>query len=357
MSHILRVIFAVRVIILFVFWLSQRPKNNIDYIRFGVEHKPAELNLKRTITSILSYVKNKRFFQVYSLFEDNYSKKLFINLLIFKTLGSKHVKLPLNNEKFWTDYTSIDQNYKNIENSDTVGRFSLNHYSVPFANTNINLIAHPLSILNTFLLQQYQYNRNGLKIGVEPGDIIIDGGACWGDTALYFAKEAGKNGAVYSFEFGKENLRVFEKNLSLNSILGKNIFLKKLAIWDKSGEIIEFDEGGPGTSLFREASVNSAKVTTTTIDDFVKNDSLLSVDFIKMDIEGAESAAITGAKESIIKFKPKLAISVYHSMKDFCYIPLMLANISNEYSLGYKFYLDHFTLYDEETVLFCISDK
>ena len=68
----------------------------------------------------------------------------------------------------------------------------------------------------------------------------------------------------------------------------------------------------------------------------------------KRDIEGAELAALKGAEQSIRRFKPDMAITVYHTLTDFWEIPKYL----NSLCLDYEFYLRHFTIYDEETVLF-----
>jgi hypothetical protein len=72
------------------------------------------------------------------------------------------------------------------------------------------------------------------------------------------------------------------------------------------------------------------------------------VDYIKMDIEGAGFAALEGARETIRKFKPKLAISVYHSLGDFARIPSFLSGIG----VPYRFFHSHATIHEEETVLF-----
>ena len=93
--------------------------------------------------------------------------------------------------------------------------------------------------------------------------------------------------------------------------------------------------------------------TTISIDDFVNNNGLEKVDFIKMDIEGAECSALEGAVETIMKFKPKLAIAIYHSMDDMVNIP----NWINDLNLGYKLYLGHYTIHAEETVIFAKAEK
>lgn len=55
--------------------------------------------------------------------------------------------------------------------------------------------------------------------------------------------------------------------------------------------------------------------------------------FIKMDIEGSEQMALLGAKKTIIRNKPKLAICIYHSDEDMIKIPLMIHEMVPEYKL------------------------
>ena len=54
----------------------------------------------------------------------------------------------------------------------------------------------------------------------------------------------------------------------------------------------------------------------TTVDDYV-NDNNLDVGLIKVDIEGAEPLFLEGAKQTIIKQRPVLLLSIYHSAHDF----------------------------------------
>lgn len=74
------------------------------------------------------------------------------------------------------------------------------------------------------------------------------------------------------------------------------------------------------------------------------------VTFIKMDIEGSEYNALLGAKETICKYKPKLAISVYHKKDDLWKIPSLIL----EYNPDYKLYLRHYSFGYAETVLYAV---
>ena len=82
-------------------------------------------------------------------------------------------------------------------------------------------------------------------------------------------------------------------------------------------------------------------MASITLDDFVRVEGTRKIDFIKMDIEGAELSALQGAKETLRIFRPDLAIAVYHSLPDFWRIPQYL----DELGLGYRFYLRHFTIH------------
>jgi hypothetical protein len=112
-----------------------------------------------------------------------------------------------------------------------------------------------------------------------------------------------------------------------------------------------FKDRGPSTNLeFERESVDGAE--TISIDDYVARQGLTRVDFIKMDIEGAEDAALSGAAETIRRFRPKLAISAYHKPDDMIVLPRRIRSILPAYS----FYLEHYTIHQEETVLYATAN-
>ena len=93
-------------------------------------------------------------------------------------------------------------------------------------------------------------------------------------------------------------------------------------------------------------------VDVTTMDKFCEERNVLP-DFIKMDIEGAELAALKGGIKTITKCRPQLAISIYHSGEDFINIPLYLKdNLKN-----YAFRLGHYSPKLSETVLYAIPNE
>jgi len=78
----------------------------------------------------------------------------------------------------------------------------------------------------------------------------------------------------------------------------------------------------------------------------------MSPTFISMDIEGAELRALEGAKKTITKSRPALAICVYHSVDHLWTIPRWI----NALGLGYRFWLRNYCSFTSETVLYAYSD-
>lgn len=74
------------------------------------------------------------------------------------------------------------------------------------------------------------------------------------------------------------------------------------------------------------------------------------VTFIKMDIEGAEYNALLGAAETIKRYKPKLAICIYHKPSDRWELPMLILELNP----SYRFYLDCYGVSGGEVVLYAI---
>ena len=84
--------------------------------------------------------------------------------------------------------------------------------------------------------------------------------------------------------------------------------------------------------------------------DSIDRVSVEPVTFIKMDVEGAEYQGILGARNMIAKYKPKLAICVYHKPEDIWELPQLIHEIRSDY----VFYLRHYSFGDVETVLYAV---
>ncbi|KKL21432.1 hypothetical protein LCGC14_2445530, partial [marine sediment metagenome] len=259
-----------------------------------------------------------------------------------------------NTNILWKFSNSFFEKLYDSNQTIKVGKYSLKLFDLKPIGFPIKVYNVNVGIVYSFLLEQYRYNHNKI-IEVQKEDIVIDAGGCWGDTALYFASKTGNFGKVFSFEFLERNLKIFNKNLNLNLNLKEIIEIINNPIWkDSNREINYYEDGVSGVVFFNNNKKKlSQKLITISIDDFVKEKNLRKIDFIKMDIEGAEIAALLGAKETLTKYRPKLAISVYHDIDHYYKIP----NYINSLNLNYKFYLDHFSMNRAETILFGIVPK
>lgn len=106
---------------------------------------------------------------------------------------------------------------------------------------------------------------------------------------------------------------------------------------------------GGGSSIICDDG--EVSISAVTIDETIRKGD--KVTFIKMDVEGAELESLKGAKEIIIRDKPKLAISIYHKPEDMAAIPLYIKRLVPKY----KFYIRHHSNGSSETVLYAIMEE
>lgn len=149
---------------------------------------------------------------------------------------------------------------------------------------------------------------------LKPGMFVIDGGAYTGDTAEIFSGYIGDSGKVYAFEPTEANFKKLkEKHLQNCECIQKGLYDRECNL-----EFVQFDNNG-AANTFAESALKwgDAKQVLLTpvisIDKFVEDNHIPHIDFIKMDIEGMELSALKGAENTIRKFKPNMAICIYHN--------------------------------------------
>lgn len=175
-------------------------------------------------------------------------------------------------------------------------------------------------------------------------EIIVDAGAYDGTTAIQFLEWGGdKVKHIYSFEFDPVNAAKCEENLKPYA---DKVTLIKKGTWDKDEVICAEASGSTGSSVISEGNT---EVQLASIDSELAG---VPVTFIKMDVEGAELKSLIGAKNTIIKNRPRLAICVYHKPEDIYEIPGYILSLVPEY----KFYLRHYASNEWETVLYAYCE-
>lgn len=275
-------------------------------------------------------------------------RKKYIQCLAYRLFGRGMVTLPMS-EEYYQKANFVQS--KCVKRDDANNDFCKEMFDLSdlgYPQTRLWLSA--FSVMITFMEQQYAYSD---ICRVLPGDYVIDAGGCYGDTALYFASLTGNEGKVYVFEFVPTNIKMMQKNLDLNHSIKDIINIIPYPLDEISNNKLFFIDSGPSSKVIGEYKKGYQEVRTKSIDDLVFGTSdhhIEKVDFIKMDIEGAELAALKGAIKSIKKFKPKLAICVYHKLEDFYEIPLFIGSLGVEY----KFYFDYYTPVGFEMMLYCV---
>ena len=307
-----------------------------------------------TIKNILNYYKAKSLLQeldlrglewTYNELCDEYSREIMLKIVTFKLFENVKLRLPLYYDKTFNRLSMYEKQML-IDDEEInlwMDIIKLKKYDLRTIGYDIKMWLNFEAIFLDFMNEQYAYSD---KIKVEKGDYVIDGGACYGDTALYFAAKS--ESKVFSFEFLGENIDIFNKNMDLNPKYKDNITLVKKPLSQKSGDKLFVVPNRPGTSVSEVKTDDSEEFETISIDDFVKQNNIEKIDFIKLDVECSEVSVLKGAVNTIRKFKPKLAICVYHKKDDLWTIPQLIKEILPEYNL----HLDNHTIMSNETVMY-----
>lgn len=150
---------------------------------------------------------------------------------------------------------------------------------------------------------------------IKKGDYILEAGAYTGLFTVFASKKVGKTGKIISFEPDPYNRIMLQRNLDLNKV--KNVVLVKKGLFSRDAKL-PFDIQSIGSNIVSlntpfhdRKTINTIQVTTA--DKELKQLKITRIDFVTMDIEGAEIEAIQGFKETIKNNRGiQFAIASYH---------------------------------------------
>jgi FkbM family methyltransferase len=160
---------------------------------------------------------------------------------------------------------------------------------------------------------------------VRTNDIVLD---CGANVGVYtrVALDAGAR-LVVAIEPAPENVECLRRNLAAEIAAGRVIIYEK-GVWDKDDFLtINVAPGNQAADSFVISTKDfqtGQRLPLTTIDKLTAELKLERVDYIKMDIEGAEQRAILGARETLRRFRPRLSLSSYHLPEDPHKIPQLV---------------------------------
>lgn len=184
---------------------------------------------------------------------------------------------------------------------------------------------------------------------------VIEGGVFDGANTAVFAVEARGSGCIYGFE---PNLGDAAQSRLLSIPADAAVIkLYSLALWSHRA-VLSFYKNSQnlaGARIVLESSdlQELIEVPAISIDEFVTENMVQKVDYIKLDVEGAELDVINGAVNTLQRDRPQLAICIYHKKEHLFSIPLYLDSILT----GYHYYIGHYSPTFWDTVWYAVPKE
>lgn len=279
-----------------------------------VDLKELEFQLKRTFFSIINPL------QFFNYFSDDFGSYFFL------TKGENYLK---EEKKFQDVYSLLeDEISKNLFKDILEFRYSSKFKNLP----------KPQDL-------NFEYFPDDIPLKYPEKIEFLDCGAYIGDTILKIIQKGLPLSSFIAFEPDIENIKKLYTNLSDLTRYSGNIY--PCGVWSETTQIY-FNSGKDGASNIDLKG--DTLIQTVCIDEVLINK---NINFIKMDIEGAEIEALKGAKKLICKYKPILAIASYHKYDDLYTIPKLI----NSWELNYKFYLRMYEYNSFGIVYYAIPKK
>lgn len=177
---------------------------------------------------------------------------------------------------------------------------------------------------------------------LQPHDVVFDIGTYVdGWYSLLASQLVGRKGKVYAFEPIPIFFRRLKENVRLNNL--SNIVLNNIALSKTSGKRYMYLADGE-SSFFKEyaqqrkgKSCERVLVVMDSLDSYVRRHSVHRIDFIKIDVEGAEMDVLKGAFYTIKRYKPDILLElIENNVRAGGYKPADVITFMN--ALGYKPY-------------------
>lgn len=283
---------------------------------------------------ISEFIKTEKFDNLYNMLEDEYSK-----YLLEKNVRNRYI-LAFNKGVCHNLKKEIIFGLKCPVTSTLSWILKFIHFIV-FKRASYPKEIGAWALFHVIRLEQYNIKN---IFEVKDDAIVFDIGAYRGDTAYYFSKNCNKDAQIYCFEPDNNAFEILKnvcKKYNLDNTKQYNILFL-----DRQKKINFTNMGN--LTVEKEA---------ITVDDFILANNITRLDFIKMDVEGAEKTILEGGKNAIKTLRPALAIAIYHGgdlfFEDFITVPTLIKNITP----NYKYFLRSFIPWGGEVILYCIPNK
>ncbi len=158
--------------------------------------------------------------------------------------------------------------------------------------------------------EHYEPELALLERFLQPGMVFVDGGANTGVFTFTAAQLVGPSGRVVAFEPGAACFQALNESAKLNC--SQHVCLRNQAISNSSGtaRLYHHDRQENSFSLGGGGDVGFEEVEITTLDRMAEEEGLARIDFIKLDVEGAEEFVLRGAAGSLERWRPIVLFEV-----------------------------------------------
>jgi FkbM family methyltransferase len=169
---------------------------------------------------------------------------------------------------------------------------------------------------------------------LKTGDTVLDIGANVGVFSLLGSSLVGEKGHIYAFEPSQKTFNALTENLSINGI--KNVHPQRLALSNTEGVIYLGNVANDALNFIDKNNQKGEAVDMITLDKWLAFNNIQKVDFIKIDIEGAEKLCFEGASDMLKKTPPTIIMECNETWcKRFEYTVFDLLQFLNTF--GYTF--------------------
>ena len=150
-----------------------------------------------------------------------------------------------------------------------------------------------------------------------PGDVFLDVGANVGWYTLHVARMVGPEGLVLAVEPSPDSFAVLKENIKLNHL--SNVTALNLAAWDRDADLdlilaticiadtVKQAWADPAEAWFRKPR-GTVRVPARPLDDVLKDQEVTRLDWVKIDVEGAEAEVLRGLRKALMRFHPRILV-------------------------------------------------
>lgn len=238
--------------------------------------------------------------------------------LIRKLIRSYTFYSPINKGKYRLSETAIKLSGKMMEETPIKTKDNRN-LLFPTKNASYRFV---------YFIGEYEPTiTNIFRKLINSGDVCLDIGANVGWFTTLFQKLVGETGAVHAFEPIPQTFAMLSKNAAANKT-SDNIFLNNLALGDVEKVIDlhlfpDLPDGHASISTFEHQNFETFPCPMITLNNYLKDKNIKNVNFVKIDIEGAELMMLKGADKLFEQnvppiFEIEMALA---TSKGFGYVP------------------------------------